>query len=147
MTHLQPTQAMLIAHFESRLAFETDPSDLHKAFENGQRFALVDVRGDSSWQQGHLVGAVHMHHSEILERAPKEIPLDMPIVVYCWGPGCNGAQRGALHFARLGYKVKEMIGGFEYWAREGYPIENAAGPIIRQKDPLTIPVNEVTCNC
>jgi rhodanese-related sulfurtransferase len=88
-----------------------------------------------------------MHHSEISQRAPLEIPIDMPVVVYCWGPGCNGAHRGALNFALLGYQVKEMIGGFEYWAREGYPVENSQGPVMRDIDPLTAPIDSPTCDC
>ena len=73
--------------------------------------------------------------------------MDMPVVVYCWGPGCNGAHKGALNFALLGYQVKEMIGGFEYWAREGYPVVNDKGPVLREKDPLTVPLSSVTCDC
>lgn len=147
MTTSPPTPEQIAAHFNARIAFETDASDVHAAQESRERFALVDVRGDASWEQGRIVGAIHMHHSEVSERALQEIPLDMPVVVYCWGPGCNGAHRGALQFATLGYQVKEMIGGFEYWAREGYPVENDQGPVIRQKDPLTVPVHAVTCAC
>ena len=147
MTEITPTPSEIAAHFAARLAFETDASDVHSDQEAGERFALVDVRGDAPWDQGRIVGATHMHHSEIAERAPQEIPLDMPVVVYCWGPGCNGAHRGALNFARLGYQVREMIGGFEYWAREGYPVENDHGPILREKDPLTVPIHAVTCAC
>jgi len=142
-----PSKEELVAHFSSRLAFETDPSDVHADIEVHKKFVLVDVRGQSSWNQGRAQGAIHMHHSEITERAPKEIPLDMPVVVYCWGPGCNGAHKGALNFALLGYQVKEMIGGFEYWAREGYPVLNDAGPVLREKDPLTVPVNSPSCEC
>jgi rhodanese-related sulfurtransferase len=142
-----PSKEELVAHFSSRLAFETDPSDVHADIEVSKKFVLVDVRGQSSWDQGRAQGAIHMHHSEITERAPKEIPLDMPVVVYCWGPGCNGAHIGALNFALLGYQVKEMIGGFEYWAREGYPVLNDAGPVLREKDPLTVPVNSPSCEC
>jgi rhodanese-related sulfurtransferase len=147
MSNELPTQEELVAHFSRRLAFETDPSDVHADIEQNKKFVLVDVRGQSSWDQGHAVGAVHMHHSEISQRAPLEISIDMPIVVYCWGPGCNGAHRGALNFALLGYQVKEMIGGFEYWAREGYPVENSQGRIIRDKDPLTVPIDSPTCDC
>jgi len=142
-----PSKEELVAHFSGRLAYETDPSDVHADIEAAKNFILVDVRGQSSWDQGRAQGAVHMHHSEIAERAPKEIPLDMPVVVYCWGPGCNGAHKGALNFALLGYQVKEMIGGFEYWAREGYPVLTDSGPLVRDKDPLTVPVNSITCNC
>ena len=52
----------------------------------------------------------------------------MPVVTYCWGPGCNGATRAALALAELGYQVKEMLGGFEYWAREGFAYETWEGP-------------------
>jgi rhodanese-related sulfurtransferase len=142
-----PSKEELVAHFSGRLAYETDPSDVHADIEAAKNFILVDVRGQSSWDQGRAQGAVHMHHSEIAERAPKEIPLDMPVVVYCWGPGCNGAHKGALNFALLGYQVKEMIGGFEYWAREGYPVLTDSGPLVRDKDPLTVPVNSITCDC
>jgi rhodanese-related sulfurtransferase len=84
-----PSKEELVANFTSRLAFETDPSDVHADIEQSKRSVLVDVRGQSSWDQGRAVGAVHMHHSEIADRAPKEIPMDMPVVVYCWGPGCS----------------------------------------------------------
>ena len=30
--------------------------------------------------------------------------------------------RRALALALLGYAVKEMIGGIEYWTREGFPV-------------------------
>jgi rhodanese-related sulfurtransferase len=76
-----------------------------------------------------------MHYSEIAERAPREIPLDTPVVVYCWSPGCNAAHKGARIFAELGYGVREMIGGYEYWAREGYPVENADGRVRFDADP------------
>lgn len=142
-----PSKEELVAHFSSRLAFETDPSDVHSDMDASKRFVLVDVRGQSSWDQGRAQGAIHIHHSEIAERAPLEIPIDMPVVVYCWGPGCNGAHRGALNFALLGYQVREMIGGFEYWAREGYPVVNDTGLISRDKDPLTVPVNSQNCDC
>lgn len=147
MTSSPPTPEQIAAHFAARLAFETDAADVHAALESAERFVLVDVRSDASWKQGRIVGAMHMPHSEIAERAPGEIPLDVPVVVYCWGPGCNGAQRGALNFAMLGYQVKEMIGGFEYWAREGYPVKDELGPVLREKDPLTVPVSGITCAC
>jgi rhodanese-related sulfurtransferase len=71
-------------------------------------------------------------------------PLDptVPVVTYCWGPGCDGATRGALALARAGFRVKEMLGGIEYWIREGFAVETAAGRIEQEPDPLTTP-----CGC
>ncbi|VXB58103.1 Sulfurtransferase [Microbacterium sp. 8M] len=138
---------LLISHFAGKLSFETDASDVHADQESGAAFVLVDSRGQAAWSQGRIVGAMHMPTAEIADRAPREIPLHVPVVTYCWGPGCNGSTRAALEFAKLGYRVKEMIGGFEYWAREGYPVEDDHGPVLRAKDPLTAPLDAITCDC
>ncbi len=124
-------------HFAAKLAYETDASDLHAARKAGERIAVVDVRSDEAWAQGRIVDAVHMPYREIAVRAAQEIPPGTPVVVYCWSPGCNAGDKGALEFAKLGYDVRLMIGGFEYWAREGYPIEDADGVHHRPVDPLT----------
>lgn len=147
MTELAPSTDLLVAHFAGKLAFETDASDVHADQEAGERFALIDSRGAAAWAQGRIVGALHLPTAEIAGRARTEIPLDMPIVTYCWSPGCNGSTRAALEFARLGYQVREMIGGFEYWAREGYPVEDDNGPVSHAKDPLTAPLSSITCDC
>ena len=142
-----PTTSAASAHFASKLEFECDPSDVHADFDEGLPFVLVDSRGEAAWQQGRISGAIHLPTAEIPERAASVIPKDTAVVVYCWGPGCNGSTRAALAFSKLGYDVKEMIGGFEYWAREGYPTENDSGPVIREKDELTAPLGSITCAC
>ena len=142
-----PAAAEAVSHFASKLAFETDASDVYADQAERARFVLVDSRGEAAWAQGRIVGALHLPTAEIATRAVEEIPLDMPVVTYCWGPGCNGATRAALEFAKLGYQVKEMIGGFEYWAREGYPVEDERGPVLRAKDPLTAPLDSISCAC
>ena len=134
-------------HFAAKLQFETDPSDVKAALDAGERFVLVDSRGEAAWLQGRIDGAVHLPTAEITERALAIIPLDVPVVTYCWGPGCNGSTRAALAFSLLGYEVREMIGGFEYWAREGLPVVDDAGAVIRAADPLTAPVDAVSCAC
>jgi len=126
--------AALAAHFAARLEAETDASDVYAAMKAGEEFVLIDVRSDEAWAQGRAANAIHMHYSEIATRAPREIPAGTPVVVYCWSPGCNAAQKGALEFARLGYGVREMIGGFEYWAREGYPVVNDEGRVRFPQD-------------
>lgn len=131
-----------LTYFSDKLTHETDPSDVYAAQKAGERFILVDVRSDEAWARGRIPGAIHMHYSEIATRAPSEIPADMPVVVYCWSPGCNAGTKGALEFAKLGYAVREMIGGYEYWVREGQPTENDEGALPRTFDPLTMVVRE-----
>jgi rhodanese-related sulfurtransferase len=131
--------AVTHAHFAARLAFETDPSDVVAAIEAGEPVQLVDVRGRAAWNQGHAASAVHIPRAELLERLHELDPAH-PIVVMCWGPACNGGAKAAHLLAGAGRQVKELLGGFEYWAREGLPVESAAGHVHREVDPLTAPV-------
>ena len=136
------------AHFAARLSFETDVSDVHADLEAGvPGLVVVDSRSVESWEQGHVPGAVHLPTGSIPERAPLVVPPGTAVVTYCWGPGCNGATRAALAFARLGYRVKEMAGGYEYWVREGFAVRTPAGRVIAPADPLTAPVASVSCGC
>ncbi|WP_374008871.1 rhodanese-like domain-containing protein [Leifsonia sp. LS-T14] len=134
-------------HFAAKLRFETDPSDVKAAMDAAERFVLVDSRGEAAWRQGRIEGAIHLPTAEIAERATTLIPADMPVVVYCWGPGCNGSTRAALAFSLLGYEVREMIGGVEYWAREGHPVVDDAGRVHRELDLLTAPAGAIDCAC
>ncbi|MEU8260725.1 rhodanese-like domain-containing protein [Micromonospora sp. NPDC048999] len=136
------------AHFLAQLSFETDVSDVHAALEAGTPgLVVVDSRGVAAWRQGHLPGAVHLPTAEIAARAADLVPAGSTVVTYCWGPGCNGATWAALEFARLGRPVKEMIGGFEYWAREGLPVATPEGIVRRRVDELTAPRAAVSCDC
>lgn len=137
-----------VAHFTAKLRFETDPSDVHAAMGRGQPgFLLVDSRGDAAWQQGRIPGAVHLPTAQIPDRAGELLDPQVPVVTYCWGPGCNGSTRAALALTQLGYRVQELIGGFEYWAREGLPVQTDAGTTRPVPDPLTAPVSSPSCDC
>ncbi|MET8230401.1 rhodanese-like domain-containing protein [Micromonospora sp. NPDC005298] len=140
--------ATATAHFLARLSVETDVSDVHADLSaRTPGLVVVDSRGSAAWAQGHLPGAVHLPTAEIATRAAGLVPAGAAVVTYCWGPGCNGATRAALEFARLGHPVKEMLGGFEYWVREGLPVVTETGLTRRPVDDLTAPRSTITCDC
>lgn len=128
--------------FAAKLAYETDPSDLAADRAAGTPPLVLDVRSEEAWSQGRIPGALHVPAAELAARAAEVAPdRDAEIVVYCWGPGCNGSTRAALALTVLGYtRVRELIGGFEYWAREGLAVVSDAGRSRRAPDPLTAPV-------
>jgi rhodanese-related sulfurtransferase len=137
-----------LAHFANRLSFEADVSDVHADLAAGvSNLVIVDSRSLEAWDQGHLPGATHLPTNRIAAEAASAIPPDATVVTYCWGPGCNGATRAALEFAKLGYPVKEMIGGYEYWVREGFAYETKQGQRTHTADPLTAPADGTHCAC
>jgi rhodanese-related sulfurtransferase len=142
------TAGSAVEFFTARLTFQADVSDVHASLESGEPgFVLVDSRGDQAWRQGRIPGAVHVPTADIPSRAAETLDPAVPAITYCWGPGCDGAARAALALAQRGYRVKEMVGGIEYWIREGFPIETAAGRQREPADPLTAPVGVVSCDC
>jgi rhodanese-related sulfurtransferase len=108
------------AHFSRRLAFETDCADVARDLRLGVTpYTIVDARSSEHYDAGHVPGAVN---------APSGLGADLPdglLVLYCWGPGCNGADGAAARLTAQGRQVKTMLGGFEYWVREGQPVEGA----------------------
>jgi rhodanese-related sulfurtransferase len=136
------------AYFAARMAYQTDVSDVHRRFESGEPgLILIDTRSDAAWRQGRIPGAVHLPTDQMSHRAPAMLDPAVPVVTYCWGPGCNGSTRAALLLSRLGYRVREMIGGFEYWVREGFAVETDHGRTHPPVDPLTAPTGAVRCHC
>ena len=131
------------AAFAARLATQTDVSDVRQALTGGDPgFVLLDSRSDAAWRQGRIPGAVHLPTAQLADRVAAELDPGVPVVTYCWGPGCYGATRAALVLALRGYAVKEMIGGIEYWIREGFPVATDDGELATPADPLVAP-----CGC
>ena len=137
------TSFSAVDFFAAKLAHQTDPADLAAARAGGAAPLVLDVRSTAGWSQGHIPDAVHVPGAQVGERIADLAPaLDTWIVVYCWGPGCNGSTRAALTLASMGYtRVQELIGGFEYWAREGLSIVTDAGRARRAPDELVAPVS------
>ncbi len=114
-------------HFAEKLAFETDCWDVHEALASGEPgFVLIDVRSEASYRTGHAPGAVNLPHRRIDGSRLEELSPELPFVVYCNGPHCNGADKAALRIARAGRAVKVMIGGMHGWELEGFAIEPGA---------------------
>jgi rhodanese-related sulfurtransferase len=117
-----------VQRFETVFSFETDCWDVHDALKRGADFVLIDVRSPEAFAAGHVPGAINIPHAKILASRMVSYPPGTLFVLYCAGPHCNGAERGALRLARLGLPVKIMIGGITGWTDEGFRLETGADP-------------------
>ncbi len=117
------------AHFAARLALETDCADVYEALKSGTPdFVLLEVRGPGAYARGHVPGARNLPYRAMTEETLAAWPAETLFVVYCAGPHCNGADRGALRLAELGRRVKIMLGGLTGWADEGFPLAVGTEP-------------------
>jgi rhodanese-related sulfurtransferase len=115
---------LALRHFEAQFTFETDCWDTQEALSSGDPgFVLLDVRSPALYEKGHVPGAVNLPHGKIVASKISTYAPGTLFVTYCNGPHCNGAARGALRLARLGYPVKIMAGGITGWLSEGFTLE------------------------
>ncbi|OXA94804.1 rhodanese-like domain-containing protein [Flavobacterium hercynium] len=117
-----------IKHYENKLAYEMDPSDLFEALSNGENIVVLDARKDFGYEAEHIPTAINIPHREMTVESTQHLDKNVLYVTYCDGIGCNASTKGALNMTRLGFKVKELIGGIEWWKQDGYATEGKNDP-------------------
>lgn len=121
-------------YFMNKLSVETDVADVRHDMQQGnQDFVLIDVRSPKAYAECHVPGAISLPSNQINEETTAALSRNQVIVAYCWGPACNGATKAAARLSALGFQVKEMLGGMEYWRKEGNEVVGtlgAAAPLI-----------------
>jgi rhodanese-related sulfurtransferase len=102
---------------------ETNADEVKARLDQGDNFALIDVREDNEFVRDHLPGAVHLGKG-IIERDIEEKYPDpkTELVLYCGG-GFRSAM-AADNLQKMGYtNVISMDGGIRVWRERGYPLE------------------------
>ena len=116
-----------MAHYQSKLAFEMDSWDLHVALSNNEALVVVDGRSEAAFAKEHIPGAINLPHRGISTLSTETLDKSKTYICYCDGIGCNGSTKTALKLLTLGFKVRELIGGLDWWKRDGYQTEGLEG--------------------
>lgn len=114
-----------INHYANKLAFEMDPSDLFEAMNANQDIVAIDARQPQGYEAEHIPGAINIPHRLMTTESTKHLNKETLYVVYCDGIGCNASTKGALNMAKLGFNVRELIGGIQWWKLDGYATESS----------------------
>lgn len=115
-----------LAYYSAKLAYEIDSADLADALAGGQDIVVVDGRSSDAYAAEHIRGAVSIPHRSISSESLAGLSKEPLYVAYCDGIGCNASTKTALKLATAGFRVKELIGGLDWWKKEGYPTEGTA---------------------
>jgi rhodanese-related sulfurtransferase len=114
------------AHYANKLAYEIDSWDLSVAVAAGDDVVVLDARSPEAFAREHIPGAISIPHRTISADTVAALDRRSLIVTYCDGIGCNASTRGALNMSQLGFRVKELIGGLDWWKRDGHPTSNGS---------------------
>lgn len=126
-----------INYYEEKLKYEMDSADLFEALERQELIEVLDVRKEKAYRSEHIPVATSFPHREMNKETVSKLNKDVLYVCYCDGIGCNGSTKGALKLAKLGFKTKELLGGLDWWKRDGYTTLGSDG----------VKGTEISCNC
>jgi rhodanese-related sulfurtransferase len=126
-----------LAFYEQKLKYEVDSWDLFEALKNGEKVIVLDARSKESFENEHIPGAINIPHRIMTSETTAHLDEEYLYVTYCDGIGCNASTKAALNMTVLGFRVKELIGGIDWWKRDKYETEGN----ISQKDKI------IACGC
>lgn len=110
-----------IKYYEAKLKYEIDSWDLNDKLNNKEKIMVLDTRSPEAFKQEHIPGAINIPHRNMNAQNTAYLDKNIFYVTYCDGIGCNASTKGALKMTQLGFCVKELLGGIDWWKRDGYP--------------------------
>lgn len=114
-----------LAYYHKKLSYEIDSWDLFTGVNDGKNIVIVDGRSSQSYETEHIPGAINLPHRTISQNSLAELDKSALYVTYCDGIGCNASTKTALKMLTLGYSVLELLGGLDWWKRDGYATQGA----------------------
>ena len=112
-----------------KLRFHTDSWDVAVDLKRGvKEIVVVDARPRQAYAKAHIPGAISFPHREMTPESLAQLDKSKVYVVYCDGIGCNGSTKGSYKLAREGFRVKELLGGLDWWQRDGHPVATGSEP-------------------
>ena len=111
----------MVPAMADKLRFHTDSWDLSVDLKSGHpEIVVIDARSREAYAQAHIPGAVSFPHREMTEESTRPLDRSRVYVVYCDGIGCNASTKGAHNLSQLGFRTKELLGGLDWWRRDGH---------------------------
>lgn len=111
------------AFYEAKLKYEIDAWDLNQMMRNNESVVIIDTRSVEAYEKEHIPSAVNFPHRAMNEASTSEMDKSKIYITYCDGIGCNASTKGALNLSKLGFNVRELLGGLDWWKRDGYSTE------------------------
>jgi len=120
-----PSAAKAKKYFQDKMGFTTGPVELERWVKQGQPVNIVDVRAPEDYVEGHIPGAVNLPKDQWDDpkRLKPTLRKDKINVLYCYSHVCHLAATAAVEFAKRGYPVMELDGGWRWWQGDGFEIE------------------------
>lgn len=119
-----------VEHFSNELDFSINPDGLKDIIDSTQdmKIKIIDVRREELFDKSHIPGAINIpfdkyNSFDCNDTEFHQLSKHSYNYIYCYSLLCKLGKQACLKFASLGYPVKEIQGGFQYWLDYGYSTE------------------------
>lgn len=126
-----------IKHYSDKLQYEIDSWDLSESLKAEDSIIVIDTRAPQAYENEHIPSAINIPHKTMTAQSTKHLDRNKLYITYCDGIGCNASTKGALNMAKIGFNVKELLGGLDWWIRDGHETHG-----INAK-----PAKNIECGC
>lgn len=110
-----------VRFFSDLMAYTLGPIETDRLRKERHDVVIVDVRKPEDYREGHVPGAINLPREQWGTLAGLEKGKEH--VFYCYTQQCHAAHEACLRFAREGYRVKLMEGGWKAWREYGLEAE------------------------
>lgn len=143
LTYPPASSSETASYMLHKLSFHADAWDVAEDLRHGiESLIVIDTRSEALYVKGHVPGAISFPHRLMDAQSTSAMDRNKLYVTYCDGIGCNGSTKGAYKLAALGFTVKEMLGGLDFWIRDGQPLVIGSAPGSMPDD-----VPAIECEC
>ena len=128
-----------LAYLSHKLSLYADAADVAEDLRHRiAGIVVIDTRSAAHYAQGHVPGALSFPHRLMDAESTATLDRSKVYVTYCDGIGCNGSTKGASKLASLGFTVKEMLGGLDFWIRDGLAVATGSDAGALSEDAPSI---------
>jgi rhodanese-related sulfurtransferase len=101
-------------------------NDVRQAYEERERFQIVDVREPYEWDAGHIEESVHIPLAGVMAGQEQDrLDRDRPVLVVC--KSGSRSELAALMLQARGFQAENLEGGTEAWSVAGLPLVASDG--------------------
>ena len=138
-----PTPQQSCDFMYAKLCYHADCADVAEDLLNRvDEIVVIDTRAEAWYDVEHIPGAISFPHRSMSAQSVAALDPTKTYVTYCDGIGCNGSTKGAHKLAKLGFKVKELLGGLDFWKRNGLRVATGSEP-----GQLSGDAQAIACSC
>jgi rhodanese-related sulfurtransferase len=133
-----PPREVVLAGLKVQLIDENEAA----RFLSDPETVFIDSRKCMDYAKSHVKGAICLPPDDVEQRFPAVeslIPSDSRVILYCYGPECDMAEKVGEFLAQMGYKnMLIMSSGFPAWEKAKYPVDGPSEKDTAVEDPHDI---------